>query len=74
MTKALVLAAAFGLSMAGANACEFHNTAHNTAKVDMTSVASVTKTETQPAQTMSTPTIVIDDQVAENTVITEEAK
>lgn len=47
MTKALLVAAALGLSIAGANACEAMRSA---AKTDNTTVASTTAT-----QSMSTP-------------------
>lgn len=47
MTKALLVAAALGLSIAGANACEFM---HSAAKTDNMTVASTTAT----TQSMST--------------------
>lgn len=40
MTRALLVAAALGLSLAGANACEFQRSAST--KVDQTKVASTT--------------------------------
>ncbi|BCH22237.1 hypothetical protein MesoLjLc_19810 [Mesorhizobium sp. L-8-10] len=48
MTKALLVAAALGLSIAGANACEFM---HSAAKTDNMTVAGTSAT----SQTMSTP-------------------
>jgi hypothetical protein len=50
MTKALVLAAALGLTVSGASACEFGKTAKS---LDKTSVASIVNTTDAP--TMSTP-------------------
>jgi hypothetical protein len=52
MTKALVLAAALGLTVSGASACEFGKTAKS---LDKTTVASIVSTTDVPAPTMSTP-------------------
>jgi len=52
MTKALVLAAALGLTVSGASACEFAKTAKS---LDKTTVASIVSTTDASVPTMSTP-------------------
>jgi hypothetical protein len=52
MTKAIVLAAAFGLTLSGASACEFGKTAKS---LDKASVASIVSTTDAAQPTMSTP-------------------
>ena len=58
MTRALIVAAGLGLGVSGANACDFHDTAHSTA--DQTTVASIAAPEEIPA-TIIVPT---DDAVS----------
>ena len=47
MTRAILVAAGLGFGVSGANACDFHDTAHST--VDQTTVASVAAPEEIPA-------------------------
>lgn len=54
MTRALLVAAALGLSLAGANACEFQRSAAT--KVDQTKVASTTHSMSKPMSTAPTAT------------------
>lgn len=52
MTKALVLAAALGLTVSGASACEYLKSARS---LDKATVASIVSTTDAAAPTMSTP-------------------
>lgn len=52
MTKALALAAALGLTVSGASACELGKTAKS---LDKTSVASIVSTTDAAQSSMSTP-------------------
>ncbi|HWK64631.1 MAG TPA: hypothetical protein VNS34_06800 [Rhizobiaceae bacterium] len=54
MTRALLVAAVLGLSLAGANACEFQRSAST--KVDHTKVASTTQSMSKPMSTAPTAT------------------
>ncbi|MGI6856022.1 hypothetical protein [Mesorhizobium sp. 1B3] len=67
MTRALLVAAALGLSLAGANACEFQRSAST--KVDQTKVASTTHSMSKPMSTA--PTVTQADQKKNTTATVE---
>ncbi len=64
MTKALVLAAALGLSISGASACEAMRSAKS---LDKTTVASIV-VPTDATQTMSTPDTTVPAAPVDETV------
>lgn len=65
MTKAIVLAAALGLTVSGASACELGKTARS---LDKTSVASIVGTSDAAQPTMSTPETVVPAEEVQDAV------
>lgn len=66
MTKALLVAAALGLSIAGANACEFMHSAGTT---DNMTVASTTATQSMPTPESKAATDAVNADKAKDTTV-----